>query len=212
MDMLRRLFQWCAHALYALSSIGLKKEHCFHRYRMYKRLEAIGQEFPIKSGSVLSISHSLHLAPILGVEPTGVTHANYPEVNILSLPYADNSFDYVLSDQVFEHIEGNPQTAIDECLRVLKPGGIMVHTTCFLTPNHGPGDYWRYTPEGLSLLCKSASKVINAEGAGSPLYPLMTFCGFIWTPVVIARWHPMNWVAMYRRASYDYTVWVVAQK
>jgi SAM-dependent methyltransferase len=146
------------------------------------------------------------------LQPTTVTEANYPDVNILNLPYPDESFDFVLSDQVYEHIEGNPQQATDECLRVLRPGGIMVHTTCFTVPYHGPGDYWRYTPEGLAYLCRNASRVIEASGWGNPFVPLVTFLGLTRSPVPTSRWHPMNRLATYRRHSYDFMVWVVAQK
>jgi SAM-dependent methyltransferase len=210
--MLRSMLAWSAQVVYQVSAIGISKEYTFSRYGMYKRLEHIGRSLEVKTGSVLSISHSRHLAGVMGITATNVVEANYPEVSILDLPYPEGSFDFVLSDQVFEHIEGNPQRAIDESLRVLKPGGVLVHTTCFLTPYHGPGDFWRYTPEGLSLLCRSASRVISSEGWGHPLVPLLSFLNFTHTPVVTAAWHPMNWLARYRHASYDSLVWVVAQK
>jgi SAM-dependent methyltransferase len=190
----------------------LTKEFPFVRHAMYTRLREIGTTLPNRSGSVLSISHSTNLISLMGLKATSVTEANYPDVNILNLPYPDESFDFVLSDQVYEHIEGNPQQATDECLRVLKPGGIMVHTTCFNMGYHGPGDYWRYTPEGLAYLCRNASRVIEASGWGHPFVFLFTFFGFVWEPAPAAKWHPMNWAATVRRASYDYVVWVVAQK
>lgn len=46
----------------------------------------------------------------------------------LSLPFANNFFDIVLSTEVIEHTE-NPLKAISESIRVLKPGGILVLTT-----------------------------------------------------------------------------------
>jgi len=42
------------------------------------------------------------------------------------IPVADDSFDFVFSDQVFEHVLNQP-LAWQEILRVLKPGGISVH-------------------------------------------------------------------------------------
>jgi SAM-dependent methyltransferase len=179
---------------------------------MYTRLGEIGVALPNRAGTVLSISHSANLCDILGLKGVTITEANYPEVSVLDLPYPDGIFDFVLSDQVFEHIGGSPQRAIEECLRVLKPGGVMVHTTCFVMGYHGPGDYWRYTPEGLALLCQNASRVIEASGWGHPFVSLFTFLGFVWEPAPTARWHPMNWAATVRRPSYDYVVWVVAQK
>ncbi len=47
-----------------------------------------------------------------------------------SLPFADHSFDIVLSLWVLEHLE-NPQKGLKEIYRVLKPGGFFA----FVTPN-----------------------------------------------------------------------------
>lgn len=46
------------------------------------------------------------------------------------LPYPDEYFDIVFSRFVFEHIE-NPESAADELLRIVKPGGLIAA----LTPN-----------------------------------------------------------------------------
>lgn len=42
------------------------------------------------------------------------------------LPFDDNLFDVVISDQVFEHVQNYPE-AIAEIRRVLKPGGVFLH-------------------------------------------------------------------------------------
>ncbi|HMG66595.1 MAG TPA: class I SAM-dependent methyltransferase, partial [Chitinophagaceae bacterium] len=42
------------------------------------------------------------------------------------IPFADESFDYVFSNQVFEHVQNYPE-ALAEIYRVLKPGGYSVH-------------------------------------------------------------------------------------
>jgi SAM-dependent methyltransferase len=41
------------------------------------------------------------------------------------IPFEDNHFDSVLSDNVFEHIE-NPKNIILEIIRVIRPGGILL--------------------------------------------------------------------------------------
>jgi SAM-dependent methyltransferase len=46
------------------------------------------------------------------------------------LPYADGSFDMIVSTWVFEHVP-NPEIVSRELLRVLKPGGYI----CAITPN-----------------------------------------------------------------------------
>lgn len=100
-------------------------------------------------------------------ERSAVVRADFPEHDILNLRFDDNRFDYALSDQVIEHIEGNPQQAIDESLRVVRPGGWIVHTTCFMNPIHlVPSDLWRYAPDALEYLCRGASRIVDVGGWG----------------------------------------------
>lgn len=42
------------------------------------------------------------------------------------IPFADETFDYVFSNQVFEHVQNYPE-ALSEIYRVLKPGGCSLH-------------------------------------------------------------------------------------
>jgi len=68
------------------------------------------------------------------------------------LPFGDQSFDYVTCLEGLEHIE-NPQQAMREFARVLKPGGKLFVSTPFAFPVHQkPYDYYRYTAYGLRLL------------------------------------------------------------
>ena len=60
----------------------------------------------------------------------------------------------VLCTEVLEHLP-EPQKAIDEMFRVLKPGGQLLLTTRFLFPIHdAPHDYFRYTKYGLRHLLR----------------------------------------------------------
>ena len=57
--------------------------------------------------------------------------AKYPDLDILlcdgqTFPVPDESFDFVVSYQVLEHIQ-SIEHIFSECIRVLKPGGIMYH-------------------------------------------------------------------------------------
>jgi 2-polyprenyl-6-hydroxyphenyl methylase/3-demethylubiquinone-9 3-methyltransferase len=56
--------------------------------------------------------------------------------SILEIPFPDNTFDYVISSEVIEHVP-EPYKAIHEIYRVLKPGGIMVIST--------PNKFWKWT-------------------------------------------------------------------
>lgn len=46
------------------------------------------------------------------------------QADILSIPYADASFDFVMAAHVLEHLP-EPQHALREMVRVLKPGGML---------------------------------------------------------------------------------------
>ncbi len=49
------------------------------------------------------------------------------ELNPYRLPYSDNTFDIIYSEDVFEHVRNYPET-ISEISRILKPDGICIHT------------------------------------------------------------------------------------
>ena len=115
--------------LYALSTIGMDTGFHMVRYRMYQRIGEIMSELDDVGREALSISHSDALCDLID-KPVNVTEANFPEHNILDLGFEDDGFDYVVSDQVFEHIKGSPQQAMDETYRVLKPGGPLCQDRC----------------------------------------------------------------------------------
>jgi SAM-dependent methyltransferase len=93
---------------------------------------------------------------------------NYPEVDAHHLPYADDSFDVVLLDQVLEHV-ASPWLAVDEAWRVLKIGGLAIATVPFILQYHadsGWKDYWRFTPDGLSSLFQDF-EILTSAGWGN---------------------------------------------
>jgi len=217
--MLRTGFQALAQSGWKLATAGMQCGDHIVRFDMYQRITAALRGTRL-DGRVLSISHSEHLCHLIGIGPDQIFDASYPEYDLCRLNLPDNSFEVVVSDQVLEHIEGDPQCAADETYRVLKPGGIAVHTTCFLTPFHGDpsfgspgaGDYWRYPHHGLRWLHRSYSRILDADGWGNPLMPIVTGLGLTRMPVPIARWHPLNKLARFNWSSYHYVVWVIAQK
>jgi SAM-dependent methyltransferase len=72
-----------------------------------------------------------------------------------ALAVADGAFDVVLCTEVLEHLQ-EPQRAIDEFFRVLKPGGTLLLSTRFLFPIHdAPDDYFRFTKYGLRYLLRA---------------------------------------------------------
>ena len=78
-----------------------------------------------------------------------------------SVPQPDCSFDMVLSTQVLEHVL-DPARYLQECFRVLRPGGSIVLTTHGLMYWHpDPQDFWRWTREGLAKQVTDAGFVVS---------------------------------------------------
>lgn len=70
------------------------------------------------------------------------------------LAFEDNHFDAIVCFQVLEHVP-QPWRVLEECARVLKPGGFAIVTVPFLFPYHAaPRDYFRYTPDGIVALAE----------------------------------------------------------
>lgn len=86
------------------------------------------------------------------------------------LPFADRSVDAVILKDVLEHVQG-PQAALDECARVLRPGGCLVVWMPFMYPVHdAPHDFQRFTPQGLAAyLAEAGFEVSRASGVLTPV-------------------------------------------
>jgi SAM-dependent methyltransferase len=84
------------------------------------------------------------------------------------LPFADASFDTVISIQVLEHTP-RPRQLMAEMARVLKNGGALILAAPFSFRLHEePHDYFRYTPHGLRELCSEVHLVLeHVEQVGS---------------------------------------------
>ena len=72
------------------------------------------------------------------------------------LPLANNTCDIVMLSNVLEHTP-TPQILLNECYRVLKPGGRLIGAVPFLAHVHQePYDYMRYTHYMLERMMKEA--------------------------------------------------------
>lgn len=75
----------------------------------------------------------------------------------------DACCDLVLSTQVLEHVT-DPAVYLQECQRILKPGGTLILTTHGLMFRHPvPRDLWRWTLDGLKLLVEKQGLAVAAE-------------------------------------------------
>lgn len=80
------------------------------------------------------------------------------------IPAVNNSFNSALSTAALEHL-AEPEIALRECHRVLKPGGVAVYTVPFIWHVHAaPWDYVRFTNFGLKhLFEKTGFEIIEIK-------------------------------------------------
>ncbi len=182
------------------------------RYSMYRRISEL---FPEKiRGRILSISELGDISFLVDSKKSEITETHYPEVNMQKLPFKNESFDYVISDQVIEHLE-NPSKAVEESHRVLKQGGVAIHTTCFINYHHpSPKDYWRFSPDALKFLCKNFSEILQCEGWGNRFAILTCFLGDRFRAIEIPdhKWSFRHWLATFKEDKYYILTWIVARK
>lgn len=123
-----------------------------------------GNPYPIKFSDLLSKTDRDAL-----ILDCGSGDRNHPDPRIINfeysrfqspdvfgdghkLPFKDNCFDVILSQAVIEHLY-DPFTAVQEILRVIKPGGIVFVESAFIQPLHAvPYHYFNTTPWGLQNL------------------------------------------------------------
>lgn len=100
-----------------------------------------------------------------------------PNVDIIGdihqLPIAGESFDCVFCTGTLEHVR-DPKTAVSELHRILRGGGLVHIDVPFIQGFHpDPTDFWRFTLEGLRLLCSDFEEIASGPYIGPT-------CGLIW--------------------------------
>lgn len=110
----------------------------------------------------------------IGLEIDDEGNRNHNHADIFydgkTIPFENNTFDSILSNQVFEHVF-NPNDFLKEVNRVTKMGGIMLITVPFVWDEHEqPFDYARYSSFGLKhLLIVSGFEVIEHRKSNNGL-------------------------------------------
>lgn len=87
--------------------------------------------------------------------------ACHPDIccDLHHVEWPSDYFDAIIATEVLEHLY-DPQRAIDEIHRLLKPGGVCILSTRFIYPYHAdPQDYYRFTEDALAHLLRAFSHV-----------------------------------------------------
>lgn len=106
------------------------------------------------------------LTKYIGVDIPGNKNADYEiDLETGKSKLEDNFADIVISIQVLEHVQ-HVQKYLKECKRILKPNGnLMLSTHGYWIFHPDPGDYWRWTVQGLTdELTRAGFKVIKING------------------------------------------------
>ena len=183
---------------------------------MYDRIEAFFKNNNLTAGKCLVVGDTLRGGKgnpsLFNMLPKGcdLENPDYPGVDIQCMPYGDNTFDFVLSDQVLEHVE-KPWVAAEEIYRVLKPSGIAVITTCLINEIHGvPNDYFRFTPDGLKVLFNNFSKIHQVDGHGDLNFVIKCLKGKRGQQILPGS--PEEIEALVYDKKFMLGVWIIAEK
>ena len=163
----------------------------------------------------LSIDHNPDLDAMARVRwpDIRIQEARYPKHDAQRLTaFTDSQFDLVYSHQVLEHIP-KPWLAGAELVRVLKPGGIGIHTTCAYNPRHGLpafNDYYRFLPDGLAELFDGVELIVKAGWGNRQalLYNLAVDDGH--GGLGGRRFHPK--VAEQNDPNHPWVTWIIFRK
>jgi len=125
------------------------------------------------------------------------------------IPAEPGVFDGALCTAVLEHLE-EPEKAIRECHRVLKPGGVAVYSVPFIWHLHEePRDFFRFSKYGLQYLF---------EKVGFELLEMRALSGFFTTFGALSSYYirrlnrgPLRWLRLIDLAclSIQGTAWAL---
>lgn len=129
----------------------------------------------------------------------------FPEFDLCTSEALRPEVDVVFCEQVLEHVP-DPVRAVKNLYALLRPGGLLVVSVPFMVRIHNePGDYWRFSPQGLrELLSRQGFVVERCDGWGSRLSVIANL--WVWMPY-LPRLLPLS-----RAEATPLVVWALARK
>lgn len=88
------------------------------------------------------------------VEQRTRTDVEFLSFDGIAIPFEDNYFDLIYSNQVLEHVR-HPEALLTDVHRALKPGGYFVGSVSQLEPFHSQS-VWNFTPHGFCQIVNDA--------------------------------------------------------
>jgi len=151
------LIKWLDEKLYPDSGSNWDDELFRLRILAHLRPEQIVLDIGAGAGIVAQMNFKGRARKICGVDldPRVVANPMLDEGKVSdadTIPYADETFDLVFSDNVLEHLP-DPASVFEEVGRVMRPGGLFL----FKTPNK-----WHYVPTIARLTPHALHATMNA--------------------------------------------------
>jgi len=168
-----RLYEWMVHTFAPVLFSGLTVK---------KYLARFPQGTGMKLINVGSGPQRLH------PDVTNVDVFPFPNVDVIAdgsaLPFADDAFDVVCSEQVLEHVSDS-SAMVRELVRIAKPGGSIFVAVPFMYPYHAsPSDYTRWTVDGIRALFRGCTVKEYGLQIGPTSALLCTFA--MWTAILFS--------------------------
>jgi SAM-dependent methyltransferase len=167
------------HRFHTARPTGLRRTRPWHRlayiaWLLPRRLESLAALLEVPAdGRVLDYGCAeqpyrhffASSVALVGADLPGNPDADIAIAGDGTIPVDDGTFDAVLSTQVLEHV-ADPAIYLEECRRVLRPGGRLLLSTHGLMVYHpDPVDYWRWTGAGLEQIVTAAGmRLVHREG------------------------------------------------
>ena len=130
---------------------------------------------------------------------------DYPEFDLCGPTFEINEqFDVVVCEQVLEHVP-DPWLALGRLLSLTAPGGHVIVGTPFLIRVHaGPGDFWRFTADGLRVM---------VEGAGFGAVSSDAWGNRACARANMRRWAKKRpWSSLKNDPRFPVAVWAIGQR
>jgi SAM-dependent methyltransferase len=207
-------FEYLSALIQRSSDDAPKKGPHITRFEMYRRLRNKLADHDADGKTGITISGSQNLAKTLGLFKADLKDLAHPKYDVTNLDFGPESLDFIVSDQVLEHVRGDIPKLFRDLAQMLKPGGFMVHATPFVTEIHpAPLDCWRFGPDGLKWLAEQADlEIIEVDGWGNRAVWLYIMLGHRMTPVPDDENHPTFKLATYNEKHYPIHVWIICRK